>query len=75
MIQLNVAYDTPEAVSLCDYLGELMYSTALAESQKLAEERGAFADYVANPDQYSYPARRNSLLLALMPTATTSNIL
>lgn len=75
MIQLNVAYDTPEAVSLCDYLGDLMYSTALETSEKLAEERGAFADYEANPSHYSYKARRNSLLLALMPTATTSNIM
>lgn len=75
MIQLNIAYDTPEAVSLSDYLGNLMYSTALETSEQLAEERGAFADYIANPDHYSYKARRNSLLLALMPTATTSNIL
>lgn len=75
MIQLNIAYDTSEAVSLCDYLWELMYSTALEESELLAESRGAFGDYIDNPQDYSYKARRNSLLLALMPTATTSNIL
>jgi ribonucleoside-diphosphate reductase alpha chain len=73
LIQLNIAYDSPECVRLSEYLWNLMYSAALETSEGLAVERGAFLDY--NAETYSYKARRNSLLLALMPTATTSNIL
>jgi ribonucleoside-diphosphate reductase alpha chain len=75
LIQLNIAYDSPDCVRISTYLSKLMYDAALETSEWLAVERGAFADYQANPHHYSYKARRNSLLLALMPTATTSNIL
>jgi ribonucleotide reductase alpha subunit len=72
LIQLNIAYDSPECVRISEYLSKLMYDAALETSEALAVERGAFADY--NPETYTYKARRNSLLMALMPTATTSNI-
>jgi ribonucleoside-diphosphate reductase alpha chain len=74
LIQLNIAYDSPECVRISEYLSKIMYDNALETSEALAVERGAFADYQENPSHYSYKARRNSLLLALMPTATTSNI-
>ena len=72
LIQLNIAYDSPECVRISEYLSKLMYNTALETSESLAVERGTFADY--NSEIYGYKPRRNSLLLALMPTATTSNI-
>lgn len=48
-----------------------MYEHALATSQRLAQERGAFRDY---HEGYGYSPRRNILLLSIAPTASISNI-
>jgi ribonucleoside-diphosphate reductase alpha chain len=70
-VLLNIVYDSPQAVTLCDMLGKIMYETALQTSIDLAQSRGTFGDY---HDGYGYKPRRNILLLAIAPTASISNI-
>jgi ribonucleoside-diphosphate reductase alpha chain len=50
----------------------MMYSTAKEESEKLAQEKGAFPDY--DYDKADFPARRNSTLLSFAPTGTISGL-
>ena len=71
LIQLEIPYDSKEAVILSDRLWECMYSNALEKSQELAKTRGTFADY---HEWYGYEPRRNILLLSIAPTASISNI-
>lgn len=70
-VLLNIAYDSPDALKLCDMLGKVMYETALQTSIDLGKARGTFADY---HEWYGYSPRRNILLLAIAPTASISNI-
>lgn len=44
-VLLNIAYDSPDALKLCDMLGKVMYETALQTSIDLGKARGTFADY------------------------------
>lgn len=71
LIQLEIPYDSNEAIMLSDKLWECMYSNALAKSQELAKVRWTFADY---HEWYGYEPRRNILLLSIAPTASISNI-
>lgn len=70
-IDLQIPYDSPEAVRLSDMLGECMYRNALETSKALAKTRGPFRDY---HEGYGYEPRRNILLLSIAPTASISNI-
>ncbi len=77
LVDLNISYDSGEAVEAARKLGiffrEQMYKT----SEKLAKERGAFRHYDEMKDagkSYHYDARRNAVLLAIAPTATISII-
>lgn len=71
-VMLGVAFDDPEAVRVSDRIGEFMSKVTIASSQNLAKERGTFEHY--NADTYTYPARRNALLMAIAPTASISLI-
>lgn len=71
-VLLGVAFDSPEAVRVADHIGNFVRLEALAKSQELAATRWAFGDYKA--DVYTYPARRNALLMAIAPTASISLI-
>lgn len=71
-IDLEIAYDSPEAIKLTDMIGAFMHKHALATSIKLAKERGPFREYDAT--KCPYEPRRNSLLLAIAPTASISLI-
>lgn len=71
LIQLEIAYDSKEAIELSDRLGSCMYTNALAKSQELAQTRWTFADY---HEWYGYEPRRNILMLSIAPTASISNI-
>lgn len=77
LIDLNIAYDSEEAVILARKLGSFMRRIAYRTSQELAEERGAFRHYREMEEQgkgYDYPSRRNAVLLAIAPTASISII-
>lgn len=70
LIDLHVAYDSPEALTISDKLGEFMKAKALEQSTTLAAQKGPFRDY--DPARYDYAPRRNILLLAIAPTASIS---
>ncbi len=77
LVDLNVAYDSEEAVILARKLGAFMREVCFEKSEELAEERGAFAHYdemAKNGTGYDYKPRRNAVLLAIAPTATISII-
>lgn len=71
-IDLDIAYDSPEAIKITDFVGEFIQKHALEKSKDLAKIRGAFRDY--DSSRYPYEARRNALLLAVAPTASISLI-
>ena len=77
LIDLDIAYDSEEAVILARKLGAFMRKVAYRTSQELAEERGAFKHYREMKEQgspYDYEPRRNAVLLAIAPTASISII-
>lgn len=77
LIDLDISYDSEEAVVMARKLGAFMRKIAYQTSEKLAEERGAFAHYDEMKDQakaYNYKPRRNAVLLAIAPTASISII-
>jgi ribonucleoside-diphosphate reductase alpha chain len=77
LIDLGISYDSEEAVIAARKLGSFMREVSYAASEELAGERGAFAHYddaKKSGKPYSYPARRNAVLLAIAPTATISII-
>ena len=77
LIDLDIAYDSEEAVILARKLGSFLREVAYRGSQELAEERGAFKHYQEMKEQgnpYDYKARRNAVLLAIAPTASISII-
>jgi ribonucleoside-diphosphate reductase alpha chain len=71
LIELEIAYDSKEAVKISDMLGAFIYKHALNTSKELAKTRGTFRDY---HEGYGYEPRRNILLLSIAPTASISNI-
>ncbi|REL38827.1 ribonucleoside-diphosphate reductase subunit alpha [Rhodohalobacter sp. SW132] len=77
LVQLGISYDSEEAVMAARQLGAFTKKIAYDQSEKLAEERGAFAHYdemKAAGKSYDYKPRRNAVLLAIAPTATISII-
>lgn len=77
LVDLNIPYDSEEAVISARKIGNFMRDVCYDYSEKLAEERGSFAHYeeaAKNGDGYTYKPRRNAVLLAIAPTATISII-
>ncbi|MTI87173.1 MAG: ribonucleoside-diphosphate reductase subunit alpha [Balneolaceae bacterium] len=77
LVDLNIPYDSEEAVIKARKLGSFMRDTCYATSEKLADEKGAFSHYTKmekNSKGYPYKPRRNAVLLAIAPTATISII-
>lgn len=71
-IELEIYYDSDDALKLTDKIWAFMYQHALNTSKKLAQTRWTFGDY--DPKRYNYEPRRNILLLAVAPTASISLI-
>jgi len=71
LIALGIAYDSEQALELVDSLGGCIMKAAWAESERLAEVRGAFpnAEYVAR----ARPAR-NCAITTIAPTGTISMV-
>ena len=77
LVELNISYDSEEAVETARKLGIFFREQTYKTSEKLAKERGAFRHYDEMKDagkSYNYDARRNAVLLAIAPTATISII-
>ena len=65
LIQLEISYDSVEAVTLADQLMAFIDAEALAASEKLAEIRGVFPNWPG-----SGPRVRNATRTAIAPTGT-----
>jgi len=74
LIQLRIAYGSPEAIALADKLMKFMQSHAEDTSEVLARERGEFPNkHLSNWANDPRP-RRNAALLSIAPTGTISMI-
>lgn len=77
LVRLGIPYDSDGAVKLSQALSKRIRDVAYNTSESLAESRGAFQHYIDMENAgtpYNYPARRNSVLLAIAPTASISII-
>ncbi len=75
LVLLGVPYDSEDALSVADNLMKFISETAVNESRKLAEERGAFKNFnksifAKNGER----ARRNATVTTIAPTGTISMI-
>lgn len=75
LVMLKIPYDSEEALSVADNIMKFIKETAIEESQKLAEERGAFKHFdrsifMKNKEK----PRRNATLTTIAPTGTISMI-
>ena len=75
LVRLNIPYDSQEALSLADRLGEFILGTAWDESERLAEERGAYPEFEGSAlKQRGMKPVRNSSVVTIAPTGTISRI-
>jgi ribonucleoside-diphosphate reductase alpha chain len=73
LFELNIAYDSEEAVQLADRMWSFVERAAHAQSQELARTRGPFPNW----DRSIYrdgPPLRNSTVTTIAPTGTISII-
>ncbi len=70
---LGIAYDSEEAIVLAEKVMKTIYESALAESQKLAGQRGAFPLFDRSIYKKDIP-RRNSTITTIAPTGSISII-
>src|SRR5919206_2153032 len=73
LIQLEIAYDSEEALSLADEVMRRINETAHDESCRLAEERGPFPNWARSIYRDGRP-QRNATVTTIAPTGTISII-
>ena len=73
LIDLNIPYDTQEALDLAEKVMKTVEETAVQESENLAKERGAFPLWPQSIYRKNKP-RRNSTVTTIAPTGTISII-
>lgn len=73
LIELGIPYDSEEALGLGEKIMKIIQEEAIAESEKLAEERGAFPMWSQSIYKNQKP-RRNSTVTTIAPTGTISII-
>jgi ribonucleotide reductase alpha subunit len=74
LIQLRVAYGSPEAVALAEQLMKFMQAHAEDASETLARDRGEFPNKHLSIWADDPRPRRNAALLSIAPTGTISMI-
>lgn len=72
LIKLGVSYDSPEGRKAVAAIMDTLRDTAVAASEELARERGAFPAY---PHAHGIEERRNLAVLTVAPTGTTSMLM
>ncbi|MDP3183142.1 MAG: adenosylcobalamin-dependent ribonucleoside-diphosphate reductase [Desulfobaccales bacterium] len=74
-IQMGLAYDSPEALELAERIMTRIQDRAVAQSEALARERGAFPNFDQSRWQKEgRPPRRNATVTTIAPTGTISLI-
>jgi ribonucleoside-diphosphate reductase alpha chain len=74
-IKLGMAYDSPAALDLAEKIMARIEETAVAQSQALAEKRGAFPNFHRSRwHKEGYPPRRHATVTTVAPTGTISLI-
>jgi ribonucleoside-diphosphate reductase alpha chain len=75
LIKLGLAYDSPEALQLAEALMTRIQDRAVAQSQKLAQERGPFPNFSQSRWQrQDQLPRRHATVTTIAPTGTISII-
>jgi len=75
LIQLGIAYGSPEARELGSHVMKLVNTWAIDASEKLAEERGPFHHWpVSKWAKQGHKPRRHSTVTVIAPTGTISII-
>jgi ribonucleoside-diphosphate reductase alpha chain len=74
-IQLELAYDSPEALELAEQIMSRIQAVAVAQSEALAKERGPFPNfYLSRYHKEGRTPRRNATVTTVAPTGTISLI-
>jgi ribonucleoside-diphosphate reductase alpha chain len=74
-IQLGLAYDSPEALTLAEKIMTRIQAQAVAQSEALAAERGPCPNfYISRYHKEGRPPRRNATVTTIAPTGTISLI-
>ncbi|WAI02320.1 adenosylcobalamin-dependent ribonucleoside-diphosphate reductase [Methanogenium organophilum] len=70
LLLLGIPYDTEEGRAFCEHVMELVTTTAVDESHRLAEERGVFPAWEGST--WGDRTMRNAALTTIAPTGTIS---
>jgi ribonucleoside-diphosphate reductase alpha chain len=74
-IRLGLPYDSPEALALAATVMSRIQKGALAQSRRLAQERGPFPNFTRSRwQQEGQPPRRHATVTTVAPTGTISII-
>ncbi|MHA1580271.1 MAG: vitamin B12-dependent ribonucleotide reductase [Candidatus Freyarchaeota archaeon] len=75
LIQLNIPYDSKEAIKVAEKVMSFISAEARKKSEELALERGSFPNFdVSVWKEKGYKAMRNATLTTIAPTGTISII-
>ncbi|MFX0125973.1 MAG: adenosylcobalamin-dependent ribonucleoside-diphosphate reductase [Candidatus Hodarchaeota archaeon] len=74
LIKLGIPYDSQKGIELAQRLMKYIYTIAIRESQKLAQERGSFPNFEKSILADKFPMMRNATLTTLAPTGSISII-
>ncbi|WP_161881219.1 adenosylcobalamin-dependent ribonucleoside-diphosphate reductase [Deinococcus alpinitundrae] len=75
LIKLGLRYDNEAGREMIFEIMTALREEAVAESERLGEERGVYAVYQHNADKMPHAPRRNVAVLTVAPTGTTSMLM
>ncbi len=75
LIKLGLRYDSEAGRDTIYDIMSALREEAIAESERLGEERGIYPVYTRNAEQIPHAPRRNVAVLTVAPTGTTSMLM